>query len=112
MLGVVSLREYLGDYIYKWVDDNLCSHYDSSFQYKLNEEVVVEENKSSRWGFQTGSGYLWMVRKENLLYATYSQRGKILECEWKEEDIEGISGRDIHIKKVFPVRVIESLEEL
>ena len=98
----VSLKDHLGEYLYKWVRKDLCSHAHNSFQYKLNEEC-----EASRYGWGNGDPVLWMLTKDKLLTGgCYSGQGVILKCKYEVEDVTNIQGDDVLITKVTPVEVL------
>lgn len=105
----ISVKEFVGDYVYKWVTDNLRSHYENSFVYELDKEITPKGSSS----FWSGGGKLYLSTVEGLDYATYARKGVILKCKYEEEDIIDIdSNSQLTLKKVVPVEVIKSLEDL
>ena len=107
----VDLKGYIGEYVYKWVDENLCSHYTPSFKYTVGEEVVAKRNM----GLFGCGGYnkpvMWFLREEDVLtHGTYRGRGVILKCKYCVEDVVDLQDTDILLNKVVPVEVITQKE--
>lgn len=99
----ISLKEYCGEYLYKWVDEDLRSHYDSSFQYELGKEAVAQG--LTRW--INREPCLYMLTKDNILTGgCYKDKGIILKCEYEEKNIVSLDDSDILISKVIPVAVM------
>lgn len=105
----LTLKEYLGDYVYKWVTPELRSHYRKSFQYKLNEWVYPEEASISTY---SDSGKLFFSSEEGLKDASYSGNGIILKCKYEEEDLIDFTMKEcITFKKIYPVEIITDIEK-
>ncbi|UUW39894.1 hypothetical protein VP14_207 [Vibrio phage VPMCC14] len=107
----VTVKDYLGEYVYKWVTSSLKSHYDSNYVYELGKDAVPTSKSTSFWS--GGAGKLYFSTLNGLEYATYYNQGVILKCKYEEEDIIDIdSSSQLTLKKVVPVEVIKSLEDL
>lgn len=99
----VSVKEYIGEFLYKWVRTDLGSHAYPDFKYTLNKECVAVPKGS----YSRGAPQLWMLPKDKLLHGgCYRGKGVILKCEYNEEDIIDIAGSDVLISKVTPVEIV------
>jgi hypothetical protein len=103
----VKLEDYVGEYVYKWVREDLCSHAQPSFKYKLNEVCAAVK----RYGWESHVPVLWMLSEDKLLNGGfYHGKGVVLKCKYDPNDINDLKGDDILITKVTPVEVLTEEE--
>lgn len=107
----VSLRDFIGPFIYKFVRPDYCSFHTPSFQYRFGEEAV-------------GSGHapclsyknypLWFASQGNIYHAKYHSKNgaRLIKCSYKEEDFLTFEGNFVIFHKATPIEdVTESYEK-
>lgn len=94
----VSLKEYLGDYVYKWVNKDMSAPYKSGFKYSVGDWVEARND----FGYD---GRLYVSNEVLTSYANNSRT--LLVCEYCEDDyIKPPFGNALTFSKVKPIRVL------
>lgn len=107
-IKVVSRKEAIGEYVYKWVTNDLRSFYRKEFQYELGKRV------EPWYGLKMMNHYdgkLYMHKYDQVKRSMFKQ-DKILVCEYDEEDIISESHDKIMMEAVTPVMVFDNFESL
>ena len=105
---VVSRKEAIGKYLYKWVTNDLRSYYRKDFQYTLGEWV---EPLSGYHGYTHYDGTLYMHKYDQVHHSSFKQ-DRILICEYKENDIKSLTHDKVLVSSVKPIGVVETFEQL
>ena len=105
---IVSRKEGVGKYLYKWVTNDLRSYYRKDFQYTLGEWV---KPLSGHIGIDYYDGTLYMHKYDQVKRSAFKQ-DRILICEYKEEDIKCLTHDKVLVSSVKPIGVVETFDQL
>jgi hypothetical protein len=99
----VPLRDFIGPFIYKFVDPNYRSYNDPSFEYKFGEEAIGS-GKPSGWNNYKNHP-LWFASQNNIRHAKYHSKdgARLIKCSYKEEDFLTFEGNFVIFHKATPI---------
>lgn len=99
----VSLKDFIGPFIYKFVKSDYCSFHDSSFQYKFGEEAIGRGKQGYSLSYKNNP--LWFASQDNVCHAKYHSKdgARLIKCSYKEEDFLTFEGNFVIFHKATPI---------
>lgn len=105
---LVSVKDLLGERLYKWVKPTLHSIYYGEFKYTIGEEAISAGKQRM---FSKPKGLYCNTAKDLLNNCgSYYEDKVCLELDYKEEDIISVNSNEIVVSKLLPTRVLTKEE--